>query len=207
MIDLITKDECQFTNDGIEARGIIYKDHIGCTKLCRWGEPSLLETISARVGRKKAKEILNKSSQRGNRIHTKMETQWHSILNEDDLARLGAMAGVEVLLSGGINGINCLGFADAIFYNETTKIYTILDYKTKSSKHSWNTYGDMEKYWMQLASYAILFNDFYKQGTAIEVATFVLFKDGSDYLPYYSDLKGLMPYAKKVIAKTNLINS
>ena len=204
MITFLTKDDTSFTDQGILCQGQYYSGHLGVTKLCRFGEPTLFETISKRVGATEAKAILKKSSERGNRIHLEMETKWKEVLKEPDLTRLGKMAGVEVFLTGTIKSVKCLGFADAIFYNSDRGVYTIVDYKTKSSKYSWNTYGTIEKYWMQLSAYAILLNQMFGFKN-IEVATFILFKDNSPYLSYYSTMEDLRPFAIKVLEKADLV--
>ena len=73
MINFLTKDDTSFTDQGILCQGEYYSGHLGVTKLCRFGEPTLFETISKRVGATEAKAILKKSSERGNRIHLEME--------------------------------------------------------------------------------------------------------------------------------------
>lgn len=184
---IYTKNNVEFTPDGILCQGKYFSGYKGATKICHYGEQSLMEQMSTRYTEEEAKRILKQSSRRGNKTHLHMEKNWKSVLNKQDLSKLGEKIGHEIFLYGKIFDIDVLGFADAIFYNKERDVFTIVDYKTKSSRSSWNRFGDTTKYWMQLVIYAMLFNSMYKKKN-IELSIFVLFEDSPSYISYYLPL-------------------
>lgn len=199
---LYTKDDTQFTDDGILLNGKYFNGYTGVTKLCYYGEESLFDTIAKRKSPEEAKQILKKSSERGNRIHSQLENDYASVIKKKDRAIIGSELAHEVFLHGNIFNVDVLGYADAIFKNENT--YTIVDYKTKSSKFVWSKYGDLTKYWMQLAAYAILFNKMYGI-TDIQLAIYVIFVDTMKYQPYYLSIKDSKKYAIMLNKKASLM--
>ena len=190
--NFLTRDDVTFTED----RGIVInhsdvslKGYKGVTRVLNAGEPTFLEKLTAQHGAKKAAEICAKSSQRGKRLHTKLETNHEEMLTPTILTGLGQLVAVEVLTYGKLFGLNMVGFIDAIFMNNG--ILTLVDYKTKNKPYYAQSF---EKYWLQLTGYVMLMaNQYGIDPKTTKLATILIYGDGSE--PCYKTLQ--CPKAKR----------
>lgn len=173
-----TKHEVSFTENGIECKGKSYSGYTGITKLIHFGEQSFRDKMIAQYGLQKAEEILSKSSARGNKIHENLETNWSTELPPRILEYLGECKVSELFLAGELFGLKCLGFADALFYNEKTNKWIIVDYKTKNKPYA---RLDCSKFFMQLVAYAgLIHKQFNISMQDIELAVILIYTDGSE---------------------------
>ena len=205
MINFYTKEDTYY----VQGKGIHLVDgdvdlgstHIGVTRLCNYGEPSFIEKLTAKYGEEKAKEIAEKSSKRGDKIHKQLETNYEEMIPDDIINQLGCSVGSELFVWGTVLDVNLLGFIDALFYDGES--YHIVDYKTKSSAWSFSRYttpDNLAKYYAQLLYYSMLLKQMY----GIEVSTFnivLLFSNGDEPELLRLDRDGIKMYASLVIGK------
>lgn len=203
-MDFNTKYDVEFTKKGIECRGQNYSGYMGITKLINYGETSFREKMIKQHGLEKATEILSESSSRGNKIHEELETKWNEMLSENILEYLGECKASELFLVGELFGLKCLGFTDALFYNEKTKKWILVDYKTKTRTYENQDYS---KYFMQLVAYACLLHKQY--GIAmkdIEVCVIVMFTDGSEpHIEKMTQAPQIKSVAYSIMKKAELV--
>lgn len=134
-----------------------YSNFVGVSKLCNYGERTLLEKLEKRYGEEKAKNICKNSVERGNNIHKKLEINTIYVPEVK-----GFCFAREVFLFGNILGQNVTGTIDAIYDRENLG-FDILEYKTKSGRKSWEKYKsqNLSKYYKQLYAYSVLAQQMY----------------------------------------------
>lgn len=203
-----TKRDIEF-NHGInltEHDGSIrkFKGFKGATKIISHGEESFRDSLIRQHGLEKAEEIMAKSSNRGNNIHAKLETDYATMLPQELLSKLGRQVDYEVFTWGNVFGVDALGFLDSLF--EKDGIYTILDYKTKNHPYRGQSYT---KYWMQMVIYMILLTKQYGiKAENIRLCTVLLYVDESpvDY-KFLDSLQEMRMYASAVRTKCQAIRA
>lgn len=203
-----TKRDIEF-NKGInltkeDGSVINFPGYRGATKIISYGEESFRDSLIREHGVKKAEEIMKKSSNRGNDIHEKLETEYKTMLPSALLNQLGEQVDYEVFTWGNVFGVDAIGFVDSLFIKDD--IYTILDYKTKNHPYRGQSYT---KYWMQMVIYMMLMTKQYGiDPKKVKLCTTLLYVDGSPVdFTFLDSLQQMRMYASAVRTKCQDIRS
>lgn len=130
--------------------GTEYRGHIGVGKVATFGKPSFFHKLCSTYGYQKAKEIQQRSIDRGNAIHKKIETVETIVVPE-----VGDTSWKEVFVYGELlEGAQPVQGSIDDLKADGSDLH-LYEYKTKSNPFVWAKYKNdsLEAYYMQIAAY------------------------------------------------------
>lgn len=168
--------------------GIYYRNYVGVGTVAKLGQPRLIKTLTRRFGSKRAKVIQENSVRRGNTIHKNIK-KYSKVVAHPSWKSLGR----DIFLFNRLLD-NCppvQGSLDELFIDPQGRYY-LVEYKTKSSRASWNKYKSscLPDYYRQVAAYEALLYKYYN--IRVEgVFLFILFPDTEEF-PVYQEVNRTM---------------